>query len=42
MRAKRARKIWDIILRKVLRKGNYNDIKLRAKRAKIFEVKLER
>ena len=36
MRAKRARKIWDIILRKGLRKGNYNDIKVRAKRAKIF------
>ena len=37
MRAKRARKIWDILLRKGLRKGNYNDIKVRAKRAKNFQ-----
>ena len=39
MRAKRARKICDILLRKGLRKGNYNDIKVRAKRAKIFQGK---
>ena len=33
MRAKRARKICDILLQK----GNYNDIKVRAKRAKLFQ-----